>query len=67
VAQQHDTPLFDRFAIMRQWNESGDFDLFSASPGLAMAKRVHECLARALSTFVIEAAQIKPAELRIQR
>ena len=67
VAQQHEAPLFDRFAIMRQWNESGDFDLFSASPGLAMAKRVHECLARALSTFVIEAARIKPAELRIQR
>src|SRR5258706_1156598 len=28
VAQQHDVPLFDRFAIMRQWNDSGDFDLF---------------------------------------
>jgi hypothetical protein len=67
VAQQHDTPLFDRFAIMRQWNESGDFDLFSTSPGLELAKRVHDCLARALSTFVIEAAQVKPAELRIQR
>lgn len=67
VAQQHETPLFDRFAIMRQWNESGDFDLFSTSPGLELAKRVHDCLARALSTFVIEAAQVKPAELRIQR
>ena len=22
VAQQHDVPLFDRFAIMRQWNEA---------------------------------------------
>ena len=31
VAQQHDVPLFDRFAIMRHWNEQGDFDLFSAS------------------------------------
>ena len=29
VAQQHDAPLFDRFAIMRYWSESGDFDLFS--------------------------------------
>ena len=29
VAQQHDVPLFDRFAIMRHWNEAGDFDLFS--------------------------------------
>ena len=29
VAQQHDVPLFDRFAIMRHWNDAGDFDLFS--------------------------------------
>lgn len=67
VAQQHDVPLFDRFAIMRQWNETGDFDLFSPSPGMELAKRVHNCLARALSTFVIDAARINPAELRIQR
>jgi hypothetical protein len=62
VAQQHDVPLFDRFAIMRQWNDSGDFDLFSASHGLDLAKRVHDCLGRALSTFVIEAAHIAPAQ-----
>jgi hypothetical protein len=67
VAQQHDIPLFDRFAIMRQWNETGDFDLFSPSPGMELAKRVHDCLARALSTFVIDAAHINPAELRTQR
>ena len=67
VAQQHDVPLFDRFAIMRQWNETGDFDLFSPSPGLDLAKRVHDCLGRALSTFLIDAAHINPAELRIQR
>jgi hypothetical protein len=67
VAQQHDVPLFDRFAIMRNWNETGDFDLFSASPGVELAKRVHDCLARALSTFVIDAAHVNPAELRIQR
>jgi hypothetical protein len=62
VAQQHDVPLFDRFAIMRQWNDSGDFDLFSASHGLDLAKRVHDCLARALSKFVINAARINPAQ-----
>src|SRR3974390_2500897 len=33
VAQEHDIPLFDRFSIMRQWNEQGDFDLFSAVHG----------------------------------
>jgi hypothetical protein len=62
VAQQHDVPLFDRFAIMRQWNDSGDFDLFSASHGLDLAKRVHDCLGRALSKFVIDAAHLNPAQ-----
>jgi hypothetical protein len=62
VAQQHDVPLFDRFAIMRQWNDQGDFDLFSASPGVELAKRVHECLGRALSKFIIDAAHLNPAQ-----
>jgi GDSL-like lipase/acylhydrolase family protein len=62
VAQQHDVPLFDRFAIMRQWNDSGDFDLFSTVKGLDLAKRVHDCLGRALSKFVIDAAHPNPAQ-----
>jgi lysophospholipase L1-like esterase len=62
VAQQHDVPLFDRFAVMRHWNEAGDFDLFSASHGLDLAKRVHDCLGRALSKFAIDAAHIGPAQ-----
>ena len=62
VAQQHDVPLFDRFAIMRHWNDSGDFDLFSASHGIELAKRVHDCLGRALSKFVIDAAHLDPAQ-----
>jgi hypothetical protein len=62
VAQQHDVPLFDRFAIMRHWNDQGDFDLFSTSHGIDLAKRVHDCLGRALSTFVIGAAHLDPAQ-----
>jgi hypothetical protein len=62
VAQQHDVPLFDRFAIMRNWNDQGDFDLFSAAHGIDLAKRVHDCLGRALSKFVIDAAHINPAQ-----
>ncbi len=67
VAQQHEVPLFDRFAIMHYWNETGSFDLFSPSRGIELAKRVHDCLGRALATFVIDAARIKPAELRTQK
>jgi hypothetical protein len=62
VAQQHDVPLFDRFAMMRHWNEQGDFDLFSTSHGIDLAKRVHNCLGRALSKFVIDAAHLDPAQ-----
>jgi hypothetical protein len=62
VAQQHDIPLFDRFAVMRHWNEQGDFDLFSTTHGPELARRVHDCLGRALSKFVIDAAHIGPAQ-----
>lgn len=62
VAQQHEVPLFDRFAIMHHWNDSGEFDLFSSSHGVELAKRVHACLGRALSQFVIEAAHLEQAQ-----
>ena len=62
VAQQHGVPLFDRFAIMRHWNDSGAFDLFSATHGIDLAKRVHACIGRALSRFVIDAAHLRQAQ-----
>jgi len=62
VAQEHDIPLFDRFGIMREWNEQGDFDLFSAVHGPELAKRVHDCIGRALSNFIIDAARLRPAQ-----
>ncbi len=62
VAQQHDVPLFDRFEVMRHWAESGEFDLFSAVHGVELAKRVHNCLGRALAQFVIDAAHLNPAQ-----
>jgi len=62
VAQRHNVPLFDRFAIMRHWNDAGDFDLFSTTRGADLAKRVHACLGRALSKFVVDAARLDPAQ-----
>jgi hypothetical protein len=62
VAQEHDVPLFDRFSIMRQWNEQGDFDLFSAVHGPELARRVHDCLGRALSNFIFDAAHLGPTQ-----
>jgi hypothetical protein len=62
VAQRHEVPLFDRFAIMRHWAESGEFDLFSAFHGVELAKRVHNCIGVALAQFVIDAARLNPAQ-----
>lgn len=62
VAQAHDIPMFDRFGIMHQWNDQGDFDLFGAHHGLDMAKRVHDCLGRALAIFVIGASHLGPTQ-----
>ncbi len=62
VAQQHGVPLFDRFSIMRHWNDAGDFDLFSTFHGTDMAKRVHACLGRALAKFVLDAARLDPTQ-----
>ena len=62
VAQEHDVPLFDRFAIMRQWNDQGQFDLFNPAHGPELAKQVHDCLGRALAQFVIDAAHLGPVQ-----
>ena len=62
VAQDHEVPLFDRFAMMKNWSESGEFDLFSPVHGAELAKRVHNCLGRALSQFIMAAAHPKPAQ-----
>jgi hypothetical protein len=62
VAQEHDGPLFDRFGLMKTWSEAGDFDLFTAVHGADLAKRVHNCLGRALSQFILAAAHPKPAQ-----
>lgn len=62
VADERDIPLFNRFAIMRQWDEQGEFDLFSAARGPGLAKRVHDCIGRALAHFVLRAASFGPAQ-----
>jgi hypothetical protein len=62
VAQEHNVPLFDRFAMMRHWSDAGDFDLSSTSPGVDLAKRVHDCIGRALAKFVIDTAHVSTAQ-----
>jgi hypothetical protein len=62
VAQQDGATLFDRLALMRYWNDTGAFDLYAATKDFEMAKRVHDCIGRALASQIIEAAHLGSLE-----
>lgn len=58
VAQEHGALLFDRLAIMRYWNEQGTFDLYAATKKYDMARKVHDCIGKALAFQIINAAHL---------
>jgi hypothetical protein len=59
VAQQRSALLFDRLAIMRYWNDEGTFDLYAATKNYDMARRVHNCIGRALASQIMNAAHLE--------
>jgi hypothetical protein len=65
-AEEHNVPLFDRFAMMRDWNESGRIDLSNPSHSFALAKQVHDCLGQTLAAFIVDTAHVPAQEPRIQ-
>jgi hypothetical protein len=67
AAQQHGAVLFDRLAIMRYWNDEGVFDLYAATKDYGMARRVHDCIGRALASQIIEAAHLEAMKLQTTR
>ena len=64
ASQEKDVPLFDRFSLMRQWSDAGDFDFSVTTHSQAQARSVHDCLGRALADFVIAAAHLGPEETK---
>jgi lysophospholipase L1-like esterase len=60
VAQQHEIPLFDRLAIMRNWSDTGAFDLYAAGKDNVLAQRVHDCIGRGIAAMIIDAARLHP-------
>jgi lysophospholipase L1-like esterase len=66
-AQQRGAPLFDRLALMRYWNEEGLFDLYSATKDYAMARKVHDCIGRALASLIVDASHIDALKLQTKR
>jgi hypothetical protein len=67
VAQQHSALLFDRLGIMRNWNDSGTFDLYTATKNYDMARRVHECIGRALASQIISASHLDAVRMQTTR
>lgn len=67
VARERQVPLFDRFAIMRNWNDTGVIDLYAATKDITIAKRLHDCIARALATVIIDAGRLNAIEGKSQR
>jgi hypothetical protein len=55
VAAYSDTPLFNRYDIMRHWSENNTFD-FTALKNDGTYEAVHRCLGRVLAEFVSRAA-----------
>jgi lysophospholipase L1-like esterase len=58
IALQREIDLFDRFSIMRKWNEAGTFDLYAATRKTDVAEHVHDCLGRLLANAVLDAAKL---------
>jgi len=58
VAVQRQAVLFDRFDIMKRWNEDGVFDLGGATRTTGIAEKVHGCLGRLLAAAVVEGARM---------
>jgi hypothetical protein len=58
VAVKREAVLFDRFGIMKRWNENGVFDFYGATRTTNIAERVHGCLGRLLAEVVMEGAKM---------
>ena len=58
IARERELPVFDRLAIMRHWSDTGVFDLYAATKDVSLAKRVHDCIGRALAALIIDAAHL---------
>jgi len=64
VAQHYEVPLFDRLAIMRHWSDTGAFDLYAAGKDNVLAHQVHDCIGRGIASMIIDAAHLRPVELK---
>lgn len=67
VSQEKEALLFDRYGVMRYWFDTRQFDLYARARGMTLARRVHDCLGRAMAAVIVDALplnapgeQVKP-------
>ena len=58
VALQREVLLFDRLAVMKNWNEMGVFDLYTATKKTDTAEKVHDCIGRLLGRLIVDGAKL---------
>jgi len=61
AAMQHQIVLFDRLAVMKNWNETGIFDLHADTKSTDVAERVHDCIGRLLARLIVDGADLAKA------
>ncbi|QFR35043.1 SGNH/GDSL hydrolase family protein [Ancylobacter sp. TS-1] len=52
-------PFFDRYAIMRFWEDEGIFDFDSARPSASLFADVHQCIGRLLVGMIVDGVQTR--------
>lgn len=62
VSQEKEALLFDRYGVMRYWFDTRQFDLYTRARGMALARRVHDCLGRAMATMIYDVLMPKASD-----
>lgn len=59
TARLEGVPFFDRYAIMRFWEDDGVFDLDTARPSPTLFDDVHSCIGRLLVTMIVDGVDLR--------
>ncbi|NPV19362.1 SGNH/GDSL hydrolase family protein [Bradyrhizobium aeschynomenes] len=54
LALQNSANLFDRLAVMKDWNERGTFDLSAETRSTDVAEEVHACIGKLLARLIVQ-------------
>jgi len=58
AAMQHETLLFDRLNVMKNWNDAGIFNLHADTKTTDVAEHVHDCIGRLLAGLIADGVEI---------